>query len=302
MRDIIITGCGCAGMTAALYSLRAGMSVMIFEKENIGGKITAANNIENYPGTAHMSGMEFSDRLFSQINEAGAEFALETVTEIIDKGEYKTVVTEDGTYDAKAVIIAAGTVDRKLGIDREEELTGRGVSYCALCDGAFFAGKTVAVAGGGNTAFSDALYLAGMCKKVYIIHRRKEFRAEASLVEKAKQTENIELITDSIVTALRGESKLSGVTVRDVNTGRETNIGAEGLFAAIGHIPETKVYADLVELDGEGYIKADENGITSRKGIYAAGDCRTKKVRQLTTAAADGAAAAVSACAEINSK
>ena len=296
MYDIIIIGGGCAGLTAAVYSARSGKSVLVIEGESFGGQITAAPKIENYPAIGLISGMEFADSLFGQAEKAGAQFEFDTVTGIVD-GQVKTVVTEDSEFMAKAVIIASGAKHRHLGIDGEERLSGRGVSYCALCDGSFFKGKTAVVAGGGNTAFSDALYLSAICGKVYLIHRRNSFRADKVLVERAKNCRNIEIITDTVIKKVIGESAVSGVLIETGGDSKELNTDA--LFVAVGQSPENEIYKDVVELDENGYIIAGEACRTTAKGIFAAGDCRTKAVRQLTTAAADGANAALAACAEV---
>ncbi|MGN0661496.1 MAG: NAD(P)/FAD-dependent oxidoreductase [Oscillospiraceae bacterium] len=295
MYDIIIIGGGCAGLTAALYAARAEKSVLILESENIGGQITASPKVENYPGIPDISGMDFSQRLFDQAVGFGAEFKLEEVLKIVD-GDVKKVVTDAGEHEARAVIIASGVKHRKLGIENEDKLVGRGLSYCAVCDGAFFRGMDVAVVGGGSTAFSDALFLSAYCKTVYIIHRRDAFRAEPSLVTRAREKENIKFITNAVVVSAAFDKRLSGIEIASTVTDEKTYIDIQGLFVAIGHVPESKVYGDLVECDAYGYIKAGEDCKTSAKGIFAAGDCRTKAVRQLATAAADGAVCAIAAC------
>ena len=295
MYDIIIIGGGCAGLTAALYAARAEKSVLILESENIGGQITASPKVENYPGIPDISGMDFSQRLFDQAIGFGAEFKLEEVLKIND-GDVKKVVTDAGEHEARAVIIASGVKHRKLGIENEDKLVGRGISYCAVCDGAFFRGMDVAVVGGGSTAFSDALFLSAYCKTVYIIHRRDAFRAEPNLVTRAREKENIKIITNAVVVSAAFDKRLSGIEIASTVTDEKTYIDIQGLFVAIGHVPESKVYRDLVECDAYGYIKAGEDCKTSAKGIFAAGDCRTKAVRQLATAAADGAVCAIAAC------
>lgn len=296
MYDIIIIGGGCAGLTAAVYAARAGKSVLVIEGNTFGGQITAAPKIENYPAVSSVSGMEFANNLFSQAESAGAQFEFDTVTEIID-GEIKTVKTEYGCFTAKAVIIAIGSTHKKLNIDGEERLFGLGISYCAVCDGAFFKGKTAAVAGGGNTAFSDALYLSSICKKVYLVHRRSEFRADNVLIRRIQECENVEIITNSVITKIIGEKSVTGILL-DKN-GENKEIQTDSLFVAIGLQPESTIYEKLVNVDQNGYIIAGEDCKTSKKGILAAGDCRTKSIRQLTTAAADGANAAIAACAEV---
>jgi len=294
MYDIIIIGAGPAGLTAALYALRCGKKVLVLEGETFGGQITLTPMVENYPATGNISGIEFADKLIEQVTDLGGEIELGTVTEIVD-GETKTVVTEDDRYEAKAVIIAAGVKHRALGLPNEEELIGSGVSYCAVCDGAFYKDKIVSVVGGGSTALTDALYLATMCKKVYLIHRRDTFRGEESLVKKVKEKENIELILNSEVTALNGGNILNSVEV--VNTaGEKSIIETSALFVMIGQKASNDIFANIVELDEYGFIVTDLSCKTKTKGIFAAGDCRVKDIRQLTTATADGTIAALAAC------
>lgn len=295
MHDIIIIGAGCAGLTAAVYACRAGKSVLVLEKETFGGQIAFAAEVENFPSIKRISGAAFANNLFEQATDAGAEIGLEDVLRVIDKGDTKTVVTEDGEHECKAVIIATGVTRGRLGVPREEELTGAGVSYCAVCDGAFFKGKSVAVAGGGNTALQDAAYLSELCEKVYLIHRRDSFRAEKRLVDAAAQKPNVEFILNSVVSGLVGGDALTGVLVTDNASKNSVTLPADGLFVAVGHVPNNGAFADLVELDGAGFIVAGENCKTSADGVFAAGDCRQKEVRQLTTAAADGAVAALQA-------
>ncbi len=293
MKDLIVIGGGCAGLTAALYAARAGKSVLLFEAENIGGQITAAPFVDNYPGAPHISGMQFADSLFAQVTELGAEVELERVIGVEDEGDKKVVVTEDGRYDCRSVIIATGAKHKRLGLPEEERLTGHGVSYCAVCDGAFYKGRTAAVVGGGNTAFCDALFLSNLCKKVYLIHRRDTFRADAAMIERLKAVPNIEIITEAVVETLNGDGELTGLRLKSTSDGREMTLAADVLFVAIGHVPDSATYAGLVDTDEEGYIVAGEDCQTRVPGVFAAGDCRRKAVRQLTTAVADGANAAV---------
>ena len=293
--DIIIIGGGTAGMTAAIYARRAGKSVLLLEGETLGGQISASPRVENYPGIPAVSGMDFSDRLFTQVTDLGADFELDTVTELID-GETKTVVTSYGRYTASAVIAAVGLRHRRMGLPMEEELIGRGISFCAVCDGAFYKGADVAVYGGGNTALQEALFLADICNSVTVIHRRAEFRADKILVERVKAKESIRLLTDCTVTAVKGNDTLEGITATNVKMGAEEHLAVTGLFVAIGQLPRTEVLAGVVALDERGFVLAGEDCKTDREGIFAAGDCRTKEVRQLTTAVADGACAALAAC------
>lgn len=299
MTDIIIIGAGTAGLSAAIYALRAGKSVLLMEQLTYGGQIINTPEVENYPGIKSISGFDFAQGLYEQAEALGAELKYEQVTGI-ENGEVKKVKTSGGEYECKAIILATGAKNRPLGLDKETEFIGSGISYCATCDGAFFKGRVVAVNGGGNTALEDALFLSNYCKKVYLIHRRDEFRGEAKQVDKLKERENIEFVLNSTITELLGEDELKGVRVHDKVSGEDKDIELDGLFIAIGQMPENAAFAPLVELDKGGYIVAGEDCRTNVDGIYAAGDCRTKTVRQLTTAAADGAVAALAACAYID--
>lgn len=295
MKDLIVIGAGCAGLTAALYAARAGKSVLILEAEGIGGQITAAPAVENYPGVPVMSGMEFADRLYEQVTKLGVETELTTVQRIEDGKDHKTAITEDGNFEAKAIILATGAKHRHLDVPGEEKFSGHGVSYCAMCDGAFFKGRPVAVIGGGNTALTDALYLAATCSSVVIIHRREEFRADADLVARAKKLPNIQWVLNSVVEEFLGTANLSSIRVYNKVTEKRDEIPADAAFIAIGQEPSNAAFASLAVTDAEGYFVAGEDGTTKTSGIYVAGDCRAKALHQLTTAAADGANAAMSA-------
>lgn len=310
MKDVIIIGAGTAGLTAAIYALRAGKSVLVLEQGTYGGQIVNTPKVENYPGIEQISGYEFASGLFRQAEKLGMEYRSEKVTDIrlessADTGEElssasveagnKIVETTEQSYRAKAVILATGAKNRPLGVEKEAEYTGRGVSYCATCDGMFFRGKKVAVAGGGNTALEDAAFLSNYCEKVYLIHRREQFRGEEKLVEELRGKENVEFLLNKTVQALEGSPVLQAVVLCDKISGAESRLEVSGLFVAIGQIPETESFEGLVELDENGYIQAGEDCRTNVEGIFAAGDCRSKTVRQLTTAAADGAVAALSA-------
>lgn len=295
MTDIIIIGAGTAGMTAAIYALRAGKTVLLLESKMYGGQIVNTPDIENYPGIAHISGFDFAQGLYEQATALGAKLEFANVTGIED-GKIKKVKTDGGDYECKAVIIATGAKNRPLGLPREEELTGHGVSYCATCDGMFFKGKDVAVSGGGNTALEDAAYLADIANKVYIIHRRDRFRGDSADVDKLKAKKNVEMVLNSNVTQILGGGKVEGVEVTNKLTQEKRELPVSGFFVAIGQMPDNAAFADVVKLDSKGYIEADESCETGTPGIYAAGDCRTKTLRQLTTAAADGAVAATAAC------
>ncbi len=301
MYDIIIIGAGPAGLTAALYALRADKTVLVLEKGTFGGQITYSPQIENYPGFATMSGNEFADKLVDQVLSQGADIEMETVTEIRDNGATKTVVTEDGEHEAKAVIIATGVKHRQTGLAKENEFVGEGVSYCAVCDGAFFKGQTVAVLGGGNSALQEAVLLSEGCKKVYVIQNLDFFTGEARLVEKLKEKDNVEFIMGTVITALKGDTTLNGLKLKKEADGSESDLEVDGLFVAIGLIPNNKAFADIAGLDEWGYIDSDESCVTKTAGVFVAGDCRKKQIRQITTAAADGSVAALAACRYIDS-
>lgn len=246
--DIIIIGAGCAGLTASIYASRAGKKVLIIENESIGGQISTSPKVENYPGFSSISGMEFSDKLYQQAEALGVELELDRAEKIIDNGSYKTVITEYGEYEAGSIIIASGVKHRHLGIDAEERLFGKGVSYCAVCDGAFYKDKAVAVVGGGNSAIQSAIMLSAICSKVYLIHRRDTFRCEQKLTDEVKTIDNIELVLDSTVKDLEGEEKLSAV-ITETKDGENRKISVEGVFVLIGQVPENSAFSDLIELD-----------------------------------------------------
>ena len=295
MADIIIVGAGPAGLSAAIYARRAGMDTVLYEGEMYGGQIINTPEVENYPAIAKISGFDFANDLYNQAINLGAKLEFDRVSGIVKTENGFEVTLDSGNKDtAKAVILAVGASNRHMGIAREDELIGKGISYCATCDGAFYKGKTVAVTGGGNTAVEDAIYLAGIASKVYLIHRRNEFRADDVLVEAAKKLSNLEIVTPYVVESLIGEPKLSSIELTNREDGSRKTIEVDGLFVAIGQEPKTADFKDLVTLSG-GYIEAGEDCHTNVKGIFAAGDGRTKKVRQLTTACADGAVAALAA-------
>ncbi len=301
MFDIVIIGAGPAGMTAALYALRAGKTTVVLECNSFGGQIAYSPCVENYPSVKKISGNEFSTNLLEQITSLGAEIEFEKAISV-DGEEIKTVTTESGkTFEARAVIIATGVSHRPLGISNEASFIGKGISYCAVCDGAFFKGKVVAVAGGGDTALQDAMYLSKICKKVYLVHRRQEFRAENALVTKVKNEEDIELVLDSTVTSIVGGNFLEKIIVTNKNDNKEREIEASGLFIAIGQIPHNDNFKNIETLDDGGYFTTDEATITKTNGIFVAGDCRNKSVKQLTTAVSDGSVAGTKACHYIDS-
>lgn len=296
--DVVIVGAGTAGLTAAIYVQRANRSALVLEAKSYGGQIINTPDIENYPGIKHVSGFDFSTTLYEQATELGAKVTYAEVTGMDDEGSRKVVHTADGTaYEAGAVIIATGARNRPLGIAREQELVGRGVSYCATCDGMFFRGKDVAVNGGGNTAVEDAAYLAGVCNKVYLIHRRDQFRADAADVERLRGMDNVEFVLNATVTAIEGDEFVTGVQVTDKTDGSTRTLPVSALFVAIGQVPDNVAFRGVVDLDEKGYVVAGEDCLTRTPGVFAAGDCRTKGVRQLATAAGDGAVAASAAVA-----
>ncbi len=303
MADIIIIGAGTAGLTAAIYAKRAGMEAVVFESDSYGGQIINTPEIENYPGIKNVSGFEFATSLYEQAVSLGARVEFDRIISIEGsvesgftvKGEYGT--TETG----KCIIIAAGARNRHMGIAGEEKFEGRGISYCATCDGSFFKGKTTAVVGGGNTALEDAVYLSDLCEKVYIIHRRDEYRADAAQVELLRSRDNIEEVLSYVVKDLKGEDRLGSLVLESRKDGSVRELTVDGVFVAIGQIPSSDLFKGLVDMDESGYIVAGEDCHTGTAGIFAAGDIRTKKVRQLTTAASDGAVAALAACDLIRS-
>lgn len=312
MNDIIVIGAGTAGLTCAIYGLRAGKSVLVLEEKIYGGQIVNTPSIENYPGYKNISGFEFANNLYEQAKALGMDYRNERAVEIrlcendssdnkneiqneIKSDSIKKVITEKGEYEAGAIVIATGAKNRMLGLDKEAELTGKGISYCATCDGAFFRGKAVAVVGGGNTALEDALFLSNYCSKVYVIHRRDEFRGDKADADKLKTKENVELVLNSTVDELLGKERIEGIKVRNIAEDKISEINVAGLFIAVGQVPDNERFKNVVKLDEKGYILAGEDCRTGTDGIFAAGDCRKKSVRQLVTAAGDGAVAGLAA-------
>lgn len=300
MYDIIVVGGGPAGMTAALYAQRNGKNALIIEKTGFGGQITHSPKVENFPGSLSISGNELADKLFSQILEQGAEFEIETVCEIVDNGATKTVKTEEGgAYEGKAVIIATGVKHRMLGLEGEDELVGEGISFCAVCDGDFYKGKTVAVAGGGNSALQEAILLSDKCEKVIMLQDLPQFTGEEKLQQVLFARDNVEAHTGVKITGLLTEGEdFTGVEIE--KDGAKQVIPCDGLFVAIGLIPENEPFKELADLNSFGYFDSDEQCTTKTPGIFVAGDCRSKFIRQVTTAAADGTIAALAACRYIN--
>lgn len=293
---MIIVGAGTAGLSAAIYGVRAGKSVLVLEAELYGGQIINTPEIENYPGIKNISGYEFATNLYEQAKELGAEVKFERVVEIRSNEQEKMIKTDSSEYTAKSIILATGAKNRQLGIPREAELVGRGISYCATCDGAFYKGKAVAVNGGGSTALEDAIFLSGYCSNVSIIHRRDSFRGEEKLVKTLQSKTNVDFLLDSEIVELQGEDRLEAVRIKNKITGELTSLEINGLFVAIGQIPQNSIFSSLIQLDQSGYIKGGEDCRTNVEGIFVAGDTRTKSIRQLTTAASDGAVAALAAC------
>lgn len=302
MYDIVIVGAGTAGMSAAIYGVRSGKKVLLLEEKNYGGQIVNTPEVENYPGIIKTSGLEFATNLFNQAKSLGAEIKYEKALKIEDNGTLKTIVTNKNTYEAKTVIIATGAKNRQLRLENEKKLIGSGVSYCATCDGMFFRGRDVAVVGGGNTALEDAMFLSNYCNKVYIIHRRDKLRGEDKIAKAISEKENIQLVWNSNVIKILGDNQVEGITVKNSVDGSEKNIKVSGLFIAVGQEPDNYDFQSVIKLDEKGYVIAGEDCRTETNGIFTAGDCRTKSVRQLTTAASDGAVAAIGACEYIDTQ
>ena len=301
MKDIIIIGAGPAGMTAALYALRADKSVLLLEKENFGGQITFSPRLENYPTIMEISGSEFANLMLEQVMAHGAEIELAEATEIKDMGDYKVVCTEYGDFEGKAVIIATGSKHRHLGLDGEEELIGSGISFCAVCDGSFFADKHVAVIGGGNTALQEAVMLSDICKKVTIIQNLSFMTGEKRLLSILETKNNVDMIFDTVLTGLEAsDGELCAINIKNTKTEETTRFVLDGMFIAIGQAPENDAFKNITALDNYGYIIADESCLTDTDGVFVAGDCRTKRIRQVTTASSDGAIAALAACRYID--
>lgn len=293
--DVAILGAGPAGISAAIYAARAKLNTLWLEKQFVpGGQIVNTYEVDNYPGMPGMNGLDLGEALAEHAGKLGMEPTRESVCAIEDKGDVKIIRTKKNEYRAKTVILACGAAHRHLGIPGEEELAGMGVSYCATCDGAFFKDKVTAVVGGGNVAAEDAVFLARVCKKVYLVHRRDELRAEKILQEQLFACKNVEIVWDSIPMEILGESQVTGLKIKNVKTEEERVIDTDGVFGAVGIVPNTKLVKDLTDVDEYGYLIAGEDGITSVPGIFAAGDIRTKALRQVVTAVSDGANAVTS--------
>lgn len=293
MYDIIIIGGGPAGLTAALYARRANKTVLVIEKNVFGGQITFSPKVENIPGFISLTGNEFAEKMIDQVIEQGGEFEPAEATEIKD-GEVKTVITDSGEFQAKTVIIATGAKHRLLGLENEDKFVGNGISFCAVCDGAFYKDKTVAVVGGGNSALQETILLSDLCKKIYVVQNLDFLTGEKKLADEVYSEQNVEVITGTVLTGYIGEEDLTGITVKN-NSGEEKELAVDGVFMAIGLVPQNEAFKNVLPLDNRGYVDTDET-LTVGNGIFVAGDCRSKNVRQVTTACSDGAVAALAAC------
>lgn len=296
MYDLIIIGSGPAGLSAAIYAQRACLDTIVIEKNGIsGGQVLNTWEVDNYPGFPGVSGFELSRQFREHANKLGARFLQDEVIRVELSGAVKKVICEEETYEAHCVILASGAHHRTLNVPGEELLRGAGVSYCATCDGAFFRGKTVAVVGGGDAALEDAIFLARMCEKVYIVHRRDKLRGAKRLQERLQTLENVKFVWNSETIAIEGEDQVEALRLRQTDTGEERRLEVDGVFIAVGIAPESELYKEQLELDEQGYIRADETGQTSVPGVFAAGDVRTKALRQILTASSDGANCVASA-------
>ena len=295
MYDIIVVGAGPAGLTAAIYARRADKKVLVLERGTFGGQITYSPKIENYPGFNQISGNELAEKLVEQAVSLGADIEMTEVTGITENNGLFSVSCEDGDYIAKSVIIATGSKHRQLGLDNEENYIGNGISFCAVCDGAFYAGKTVAVIGGGNSALVEAVMLSDVCQKLYIVQNLDFLTGEEKLANILKNKPNVEIIYSTIVDSLVGNDELSAIILKNDKTGEKTRLDIDGMFIAIGQVPENEIFRDVTDINDRGYIVSDEACLTKTPGLFVAGDCRTKAIRQISTACSDGAVAALAA-------
>ena len=301
MYDIIVVGGGPAGLTAALYASRAGKKVLVLEGETPGGQINYSPHVDNYPGLPGMDGEHFAQTLTQQALDQGVELVSEGAVSFRIQGDQMEIKTDEERYTSAAVILATGVTQRRLGLEHEDDLIGMGVSYCAVCDGAFYQDMPVAVVGGGDTALQEALFLSERCSKVTVIHRRDLFRGQMKLLEQLRERPNVEFLLSHTVKALRRDKNgLTGLLVHDIKENEDREMKVDGLFVAVGQEPRNKIFASLLSTDEHGYLMAGEDCSTSMSGVFAAGDCRTKEVRQLTTAVGDGAVAALAACAYVD--
>lgn len=301
MYDIIIVGAGPAGLTAALYALRADKKVVIIEKESFGGQVTFSPKIENYPGFVETSGNELAEKLLEQVTAHGAEIELEEVTAIEDKEDFKIVTAGNQTFEGKAVILATGSKHRHLGLEKEDDFIGEGVSYCALCDGAFYSGKTVAMIGGGNTALQEAVMLSDICEKVIMIQNLDNFTGEQKLVNILQKRNNVKFIMGTVVEELIGDDSLKAIKIKNVASGETKEIELDGIFVAIGQVPANEPFKNVAKLNNWGYFEADEACESGTPGIFVAGDARSKRIRQITTACSDGTIASLAAIHYVDS-
>ena len=301
MFDIIIVGGGPAGLTASIYALRAKKKVLLIEGNSIGGQIASSPRVDNFPGFKSISGAELGERLFDQATELGLEFEFANVIAVSQNNNSNIIQTDNGVFESKAIIVATGAKHRHLGVENEEKLIGNGVGYCVVCDGEFYSGKDVAVVGGGNSALQSAIYLSNICKSVTILQNLDFLTGEESLIDEVASKDNVSTRLGVVVSKLIGEEALEQVEISDKNNAREI-INVDGLFVSIGQVPQNEIFKNLVELDDRGYIIASENCVTSNESIFVAGDCRTKNIRQVTTAVADGTVASIAACSYIDNK
>lgn len=299
MYDIIIVGGGPAGMTAAIYGASARKKVLILEKDSMGGKILKTNKIKNYPGFEEISGFDYSNNLFNQIKKLGVEVKFEEVLKI---NKDKSIITNKSKYNAGAIIIATGSKNKTLNILNEDKFLGKGISYCATCDGMFFKGKNVAIVGGGNSSISEALYLSNIVKKLYVIYRQKDFKFDSIDLETLKKKDNVTFIFNSTVNKLNGNEFIESITVKNNEDNNESEISVDGLFISIGFTPLSSLCEEILELSDNGYILSNEECTTNIDGVFVAGDVRKKSVRQLTTACSDGTIAAIKAFNYLNRK
>jgi len=300
MYDVLIVGAGTAGMTAGIYVQRAGKKALVLDEKGYGGQIVNTATVENYPGFVNISGTEFTERIHEQAVELGVDFKVEKVKNVEKKDGVFVVSTGDSQYEVKSVIIATGVKNRELGIPGEEKFKGSGVSFCATCDGNFFKGRDIAIIGGGNTALEDAEVMSGIANKVYLVHRRDEFRGDKLTVKRLSVKDNVEFVLNSKPVEITGGFAVDGLKIENTEDGSQKTLKVDGIFVAVGQTPDNKAFEGLVKLDSTGYVDAGEDCVTSAEGIFVAGDCRTKKVRQLTTAASDGSVAAAGAVEYIN--
>ena len=299
MYDIIIVGAGPAGLTAAIYARRAGKTVLVLEKDTFGGQVTFSPKLENYPGFQEISGNELAQRMLEQALSLGADIDMDTVVDVLD-GETKTVVGESGRYETRSVIIAAGAKHRRLQLPNEEALIGNGISFCAVCDGAFYQGQHVAVIGGGNTALQEIALLSEVCKRVTVVQNLAFLTGEEKMIRLLERRKNIDYLYNTVVTAYEGTDSLTAVNLLNTETNKASRLAVDGIFLAIGTAPGNGAFASVTDLNEWGYIQADESGMTKTPGIFVAGDCRTKAYRQVATAIADGASAALNACSYLD--